>query len=272
MVSSMSLLQVLVVFGTAALDAPHESQQGGPVPGFPAISSPSARTDKPATSAKEALTAASRLRREANGKDGPEKLEILMRAAQAYESAAQTFSTDPVGSGEAWFRAGEIYRTVRRMEEATRCFETAAKNPASGEFGARATNEIGHIHRKLKSYDQAIESYENVLKTFARERQECARALTWQGKVHLLQKNVEIGHQILLSVGEQYPEFPEDDIRNVDTVALDWIEAGKVSEARALVEKCIERHSVPGPGKIEVAADVQKALDRMRSPEKLGIE
>jgi len=226
---------------------------------------------RPSPLAKETLAAAAKLKREAVGKKDEAKLEALVRAAQGYEKAARDLSGEKAALAEASFRAGEIWRTLRREEDAGRCFAAAAAESAgSPAFAAKAWIELGHLDRRQKRFDQALRHYERALAVTPQQRRECARALTWQGKVQILHKMEKEGHATLLAVGQRFPEFPLDDIRNVDLVAVDWIEAGRLAEARSLVEDCLERHSEPQDDDEEVDPSVRRALDKMKSRELLS--
>lgn len=225
---------------------------------------------KPSPKAKEALAAAAKLKREATGKKGEEKLEALLRAARGYERAARELAEEKPAFTEASFRAGEIWRTLRHEEDAARCFAAAsAESAAAPAFAAKAWLELGHQHRRQTRLDEALRCYEKVLSITPEQRRECVRALTWQGKVLVDQKNEKDGHAALLAVGQRYPEFPLDDIRNVDAVAVDWIKAGRAAEAKALVDDLIERRSEPEDGEDEVEPAVRRALEKLKAREML---
>jgi tetratricopeptide (TPR) repeat protein len=219
--------------------------------------------------AKAALSHASGVRRSSHGKEGEAKYTLLRDAATAYEQVASDFEDVPTAAGEAWFRAGEIFRILRNVELAAVRFEKAAAIAEAPTFGARALNELGHLYRRTRDYERALSFYRNVAEKFPAERREAARAQTWQGKVHVLQEKFEEGHRLLLEVYRLFPEFPVEDIRNVDTVATAWIKDGRSEEARRLVQDCLERHSLPTEGEEEVAKDVSTALERMRARELL---
>ncbi len=242
----------------------------GPQP--PAAKKPAAKSSKRSDAAKvDPLAEAARLKRSATGKEGEEKITALTAAATEYERVAKTAVATPALGAEATWRAGEIWRTVRHEEDARRCFAaTTSLATAAPNFAARAWLELGHLDRRAKRLDDAEKCYAQVLIITPEQRRESAQAMTWQGKILIDQKNEKDGHALLLAVGQRYPELRLDDIRNVDLVAVDWIEAGRINEARELVADCIERHSTPDEGDDEVDTAVRRALDRMRSREKLA--
>src|SRR5262249_28405037 len=147
---------------------------------------------------------------------------------------------------------------------------SAAACAAAPTFASRAWTELGHAARRAHALDEALRCYDAATKVVPEQRAECVRALTWRGKLLVEMKKEQEGHDVLLSVGKRYPDFPVDDIRNVDLVAIDWIRSGRVQEARELVEQCVERHGVPAEGERDVSDAVRHAIDRMRARELIG--
>lgn len=219
---------------------------------------------------EEALADAARIKRSAAGKKDAEKLELMTKAAASYEAVAKEFAADADVAAEASFRAGEIYRTVKRIEDAGRCFTAAAGSKTTPEWSARAWLELGHIARRLHKYDDAFKTYGRVLEVAPQQRSQSVDALTWQGRVLIEQKQEAEGHALLLSIGARFPDFPVDDIRNVDDVAVDWIRAGRIDEASKLVLDCVERHGRPGENGKEPGEAVRRALDHMKARELLA--
>jgi len=261
------LLPFLFPSGTAAA----ADGDGKPAPA-PVQKPADAAKDKdasPAKKAAEALGDAAKLKRTAAGKKDEEKLEILTKAATAYEQVARDFVTDVETAAEANFRAGEIWRTVKRNEDARRCFTGAANCSAAPEWSARGWLELGHIARRLKKLEEAFKTYGKVLEVAPQQRSQCVDALTWQGRVLIDQKQETEGQALLLSIGARFPDYPVDDVRNVDDVAVDWIRAGRVDEATKLVLDCVDRHMRPADGK-EPSETVRRALDHMKARELLA--
>jgi tetratricopeptide (TPR) repeat protein len=217
-----------------------------------------------------ALADAARVKRSAAGKKDAEKLELMTKAAAAYEQAAKEFATDADVAAEASFRAGEIWRTVKRIEDASRCFTLAAMAKGAPEWSARSFLELGHIARRLHKYDEAFKTYGKVLEVAPQQRSQSVDALTWQGRMLIEQKQEAEGHALLLSIGARFPDFPVDDIRNVDDVAVDWIRAGRVDEASKLVVDCVERHGHADAEGKEPGEAVRRALDHMKARELLA--
>lgn len=260
--------------GFSGLAGPAGPELDGPSRAPGARAAPEAPEDAPdavVKQAQDALAQAGRVRREAYGQEGEPKLAAMQKAARAYEQVAAGHAGAAEVVAEAWFRAGELWRSMRNEEEARRCFTAATKCAgATPEYPARSLLELGHLERRQKRFDDALKIYARVLDLKPEPRHKCAQALTWRGKVQIEMKDVEQGHATLLSVGQRYPDFPLDDIRNVDAVAVDWIEAGRVAEARRLVDDCVERHSLPIGDDPEVEPEVRRALERMKARERLS--
>ena len=220
------------------------------------------------------LKAASTRKRDSHGTEGSTRESILLDAARMYEEAGTEFADLADIHTEAWFRAGEIRRSLRQVEEAMRCFQTATDNEEGAEFAARAQLEIAHLERRTDQFERALELYELAETRFPSQRKVCVDARTWQGKALRLLERTPEGHERLLSLRVDYPDFPVQDVRNVDLVAMDWIEAGRIEEARQLVDSCVShyRDRPVGEGRSaeKLARDIEKALSKMRSRDRLS--
>jgi tetratricopeptide (TPR) repeat protein len=233
----------------------------GDVPGGTRDRSPAQKSAK-APKKSDPFAEAIRLKRQASGKSAEEKFVALTAAAKACEEVAKgTF--EPAVVAEAHWRAGELWRTLRHEENARRSFSAVTGMAAADpRLAAKAWLEIGHLDRRAKRWDAAIASYRRVLEVEPQQRRESAQSLTWQGKSLLSKGATADGHALLLVVGQRFPDLPLEDIRNVDQVACDWIDAGRVEEARDLVAACIARHSEnPGDAEAEGGADDDEAAE-----------
>lgn len=265
----------------AAAFAPPSDRGDAPdvVPPAAAKADGAAKSDGAGNAAKPAkkvdpFAEVSRLKKSASGKEAEEKHAALTAAAKECERIAKGAALEPAVAAEAHWRAGELWRTLRHEEEARGCFAATTRfADAAPRLAARAWLELGHLDRRAKRWDDALASYRRVVALQPEQRRESASAFTWQGKVLLAKGDTADGHALLLSVGSRFPELPLDDVRNVDTVACDWIEAGRLEEARDLVADCLERHSTAdaddasdeGDDDGESNASLLRALDKMKS-------
>jgi tetratricopeptide (TPR) repeat protein len=247
------------------------------VPPAAAKADGAAKDAKPAKAEKKVdpFAEVTRLKRSASGKEAEEKHAALTAAAKECERIAKGAGLEPAVAAEAHWRAGELWRTLRHEEEARGCFTATTRfAEAAPRLAARAWLELGHLDRRAKRWDDALASYRRVVALQPEQRRESASAFTWQGKVLLAKGDAADGHALLLSVGARFPELPLDDVRNVDTVACDWIEAGRLEEARDLVADCLARHApadTDDPSEeadddeAESDASLRRALDKMKS-------
>ncbi|MFH2002957.1 MAG: tetratricopeptide repeat protein, partial [Planctomycetota bacterium] len=122
-------------------------------------------------------------------KQEPEKKQqILLKTVEIYKAIVANFPEDKDACAEACFRIGEILRTLKKTEEAQAKFIEVLAYTAKGDFAARALKEIGHIYRRNKDFDMAIAYYRRIMDECPDQRESCADALTWIGKVYLKQK------------------------------------------------------------------------------------
>jgi len=233
-----------------------------------------AAKDAKAAKKPDPFAEVSRLKKSAAGKEAEEKHAALTAAAKECERIAKADGLEPAVAAEAHWRAGELWRTLRHEEEARASFAATTRfADVEPRLAARAWLELGHLDRRAKKWNDALASYRRVVALQPEQRREAARSFTWQGKVLLAKGETADGHALLLSVGTRFPELPLDDVRNVDVVACDWIEEGRVAEARDLVADCLARHakddaaepSDEGDDDEEADLPLRRALDKMKS-------
>ena len=197
------------------------------------------------------------------------KRGILLKTVECYRSLLTDFPEAKAECSEACFRMGEIHRTLKMTDEAVREFNRSITFLSTGVFAARALKEIGHIHRRAKEYDKAVIFYKRVLDECKAQREQCADAYTWIGKVHLKRKEAEKARGLFIGFVEKFPEFPDDGVRSIDLAAGSLIAEGKKDEAAALLNKWRQHfESLLGRDK-RLDKKIEKALERMKSPERL---
>jgi tetratricopeptide (TPR) repeat protein len=197
------------------------------------------------------------------------KKTILLKTVECYRSLLKEFPEAKAECSQACFRMGEIYRSLKMTEEALREFNRSITFIPAGEFAARSLKEIGHIHRRVKQYDKAIMCYTRVLDECPEQRDQCADAYTWTGKVHLKRKEYEKARGLFIGFIEKFPEFPDDGVRNIDLAAGSLLNEGKREEATALINKWRQHfESLLGKDK-RLDKKIERALERMKTPERL---
>ena len=197
------------------------------------------------------------------------KKAILLKTAECYRSVLNDFPAAKPECAEACFRMGEIYRTLRMTDEAVKAFNRVLTFDRNGEFAARALKELGHIHRRVKEYDEAILYYRRVLDECPKQRDRCADAYTWIGKVHLKKKEYEKARTLFLDFPNQFPEFPVEAVRNIDLAAGSFLKEGNKQEAAALITKWRQHFMAMLGQDKRLDRKLEKALERMKTPERL---
>jgi tetratricopeptide (TPR) repeat protein len=237
--------------------------------GFASTQEQSGSQDR-AQQAAERLRESWALKKTSYKKEPQIKEEILLKTVESYQAIVHEFPENKEICAEASFRAGEILRTLKKPDEAKKAFQKAHAVEPEGEFAARALKEIGHLHRRVKEYDQALSFYRRVMEECSEHKDCCADALTWIGKVYLKQEQYEKARTTLIGFVDRFPEFPDEAIRNIDLAAGSLLQEGNAEEARALLAKW-RQHFESQLGKDDrLDKKIKKALERMKTPGRLA--
>ncbi len=134
----------------------------------------------PAAEVRAALRHAAESLAQVKGLKGPARTEALDQAAQAYRAVLEAHAGDAGIGGEAWFQIGEIERRKGAIAAAETAYAKAAELDFD-RYGERALTERGHMLRRLKRFDEAIEVYRRAAAVKpASARAHTAR--TWIGR------------------------------------------------------------------------------------------
>jgi len=215
------------------------------------------------------LKAAWALKRTSFKKEPEVKKEILLKTVVLYQAMLSEYPDASSECAEACYRIGEIYRSLKLVGKAEAAFNMVLTYEKNSDFAARALNELGHIYRRYKEYDKAINYYQKVQTDCPAQKDRCADAYTWIGKVYLLQKQYDKARSIFLSFPDKFPGFYEDAVRNIDLAVNSLITEGNLEDAAALLSKWRQHfESLLGKDK-KLDKKIERALDRMKSPDKL---
>jgi len=220
--------------------------------------------------AKAQLQFAKSLKRDLRGLKGQEKREGMRQVVKAYQMVAKYFPGAVAEKTEASFRQGEILRTLKDREKAAQAFEKAVSLNGSGIFSARALLEIGHLHRKAKRFDQAIESYEKVTQDFPDLGKQNDGALIWIGKVHGSQKRHELAREIWEKVAEKSDD-PLARIKAFDLIGGSFLKEKDSDSAQEILDRCQKELAAFADGDSSKAKRVRRALENMRTSAKLEL-
>ncbi len=196
---------------------------------------------------REALGAASRMKREAYALEGEAREQALLAAASAYGAVADQGDHGVLDRVEGAFRAGEILRARGLGEEAGRRFAQAvglgepAADPDVREFAARALLERAHRIRREGEATEALAAYGEVRGRFADRARPCSHAVTWSGKLLLAEGRVDEARDVLLDLEPFLPGRELEAVRNVDRLVEALLEAGRTEEAHEAVARVGDR-------------------------------
>jgi tetratricopeptide (TPR) repeat protein len=229
----------------------------------------SAMPQEEADDASSRLKQAWALKRTSFKQEPNVKRDILLKTVDCYRALVADFPDDKSACAEACFRMGEIYRSLKMTDEAAQEFSRVLVFEGKGEFPARALKELGHIKRREKNYAEALKLYKRVLDECPEEKDHCADAVTWTGKVLLKMGQSEKARVTLIGFAESFPEFPDEAIRNIDLAAASLLREGDSSGASALLEKWRSHFETLLGRDRRVDKKIEKALGRMKTPEML---
>ncbi|HTE05438.1 MAG TPA: hypothetical protein VK824_04510 [Planctomycetota bacterium] len=225
-------------------------------------------------SVRAALAEAAAGKREALKLSGAEREQALLDVTARYAAIAEDPGNAAAGRAEAAFRAADLLRAARHLDEAAvmyaRATELGAEAEGGAEFAARGLLECAHLKRRAHDVAGALTLYAAVRERFPDEKRSAAHAVTWLGKLQLQSDQHEQGMATLLGFRERFPEYPTEAVRNADLVALDQLDAGDEAGARRTVEQIQQamKELVEQGGKQGEA--VGKALAAMRVTEQLA--
>ena len=159
-------------------------------------------------------------------------------------------------------------RADGRAQEAELAFECARISGETLEFGARATIEIGHLHRRAGRPTRALDAYFVVAVDPRARRVDRDIALLWAGDMWRLEGAPAQAMRGWRHVA-QCAERPLDRIRAYDRIALLELEEGRVDAARDVLAECdaaLGRHAVE---RTELGERVRRALANVRARKRI---
>lgn len=219
---------------------------------------------------RDQMRAAANLRRDSFKKDPAEKRRILLEVVKAYDQVVRDFPQSREEVAEAWFRKGEILRSLKEDAQAMNAFAMVIDFKDQPRFRARALIECGHLKRRAGDWKSASTYFQQVLAEHKDLRSEYSTAWTWSAKALLADNHRKEGRDKLLAFEEEFPEYAAKAIQNVDAAALSLIEDGQQAEAQTLLEACRTRMNERAEQEDSLADDIHRALQRMKAPVKLG--
>lgn len=191
--------------------------------------------------AKEQMKAAYAVKKQSHKKEGEEKRRILLAAVEEYRKVLSMFPEDREQGALATFRIGEIHRTLRDTDAATRAFQAVLTFEDQHNTVARAFLELGHLARRDKRIDAAVQLYEQVVRQCPDVRDQGARALTWIAKCKLTQKFFDEARQPLRTIIDDYTDETKTTLSAYDLLAKTYIDEGNLKMAAEILTQCRQR-------------------------------
>lgn len=184
-------------------------------------------------------------------------------AVSAYRAVRRYHPQAHAVCAEAAFRAGELLRAGGRADAALAEFQEAQARGAGTAFRARAWLEIGHLHRRAKRSDAALDAYLAV----AVDEGACAcrrdESLLWAGRVWAADGRDADARRVLLRVAEA-GEDPVDRVRAYDELALLHLDRGDPEAAAGMLNACRLALSEVALERTRTGEKVRDAMQRMR--------
>ena len=200
-------------------------------------------TEEPAApaSAEAQLKAAYAVKKQSHGKEGEEKRQILLAAVAAYAEVGVRFPEDKEGCATAAFRIGEIQRSIGEAAAAEKAFQEVLVHGSPEDLVARALLELGHLKRREKELERAIDLYGQVARQCPGARKRGATALLWIAKCHRSLKSWNDARTTLRTILEDYIDEPRSVISAYDLIAATYLDESNVALAEETLMECRER-------------------------------
>lgn len=258
------------------------SSRGAPAQSHPptrarAHPSPAAALDHPSEtpvsipkkeSAEAQLKYAQALRQALRGTEGGARDAARKAAIAACRALREYYPENAAACAEGAFRASELLRAENQREGALAELAIARDRGVGTPFHGRALIEIGHIHRRGQSWQDALMAYETVLSDAATTQRQKDDASLWAGQVYAALKRPDDARRAWQRVADG-AEDPIDRIKAYDCMAQVAIERGDLDAAAALLEHCREALSESASEETRLGDRVRNALAGMRAHDEL---
>lgn len=178
------------------------------------------------------------------------KQQHLLAAVEEYRKVHSLFPDDRESGALAWFRIGEIQRSLSDSAAAEKAFREVLTYSEQHATVARAFLELGHLARRAKELDTALNFYGQVVRQCAEVRDQGARALIWSAKCHRARKTFAEARQSLRTVIDEYSEQSKSMMAAYDLLALVYLDEDNATMAADTLRECRERFA-----KLEASGD-----------------
>lgn len=200
------------------------------------------------------------------GVRGPERLDGMRGAAEAYEAVARDFAADRATATRAEWEAGECWRRANELEKAAAAYgRLLAAEP--GRYEQRALFQRASMLRRLKQYDEALELYRRAGEVEV-EGVRAHEARGWVARVHELRGEPEAALAAYRAALDA-AVGPRRTLEAADALAKWLVRTGDLDGAAAAIQRADDAARAVLDAGGEPADRLRKALDAMGSRKQL---
>jgi len=185
------------------------------------------------------------------------------RAVEAYRAVRVHHPRARAAGAEAAFRAGELLRAAGEPARALAEFEVAGELGENTAFRARARLEIGHLHRRARRAQPALDAYLRVASDPTAARTHRDEAWLWAGLLWREAERLDDARRAWRRVAEHGVD-PLDRIRAFDRLGLLWIDGGDLEAAAGVLDECARALGGQASEETPQGARIRRGLGRMR--------
>ncbi len=235
--------------------------QAGESPGGPRAKAPQAGAGQTVSDAGRAALAACReLAGKVKGLRGADRLQVLERAASAYDKVVADFAQEPAVAAAAAIAAADIWRQHGSLPLAEKDYLLAAQLDV-GRFAQRGLCGAADMQRRQKRLEEAMATYVKAAAVDpASGRAQDARL--WQARI--LQSMERLDEAIPAFQAALEAARPgSDTIEAANFLALAWVQKGDLDAAQHVIEHAEEAVAGLGEEDPVVVERLRKAIEAM---------
>ncbi len=219
-------------------------------------------------SAQAQVQYALKLKNALRGANDAARAALQADAVAAYRAVRKHWPAELELCAESAFRAGEILRAAGDVSGAHSEFSFVRGMESDTSFRARAGIEIGHLHRRVRRVEPALDLYLAVANDPKSEPEQRDEALYWAGRAYSELGKLDEARRAFETVAGR-AEDPLQRIEAWDELALALVDAGDLEGAAGWIARA--RTTLADAALEETAQGerVRGALERMRAIRRL---
>jgi tetratricopeptide (TPR) repeat protein len=167
----------------------------------------------------------------------PELDEVRAHVAAHWIAVRLWFPDDLPRAAEAAFRAAELLRWCGDIDSAARELEWARQLPVASAFRVRAALELGHLERRRRRFERALDLYSAVANDPTASAHWRDEACIWAGKTHAALGRTGEAARWFTRVAEGQGDAL-DRVRAFDEWASSFVATGDIEAAMGVLARC----------------------------------